>query len=116
MVIERAKRLVEHKRDVVILRVITRGARLQHRGAQLRSSPAASIQRPAAALALGAARRPRNRFADDLATALIDTGSKMDEGSTEFKGTGNMEYPTRRTPKRVYPAININRLAPAASC
>jgi transcription termination factor Rho len=118
MVIERAKRLVEHKRDVVILLdSITRLARAYNTvvpasGKVLTGGvDANALQRPKRFF--GAARKAEEGGSlTILATALIDTGSKMDEVIyEEFKGTGNMEVHLDRriTEKRVYPAININR-------
>lgn len=118
MVIERAKRLVEHKRDVVILLdSITRLARaynttIPHSGKVLTGGvDAAALQRPKRFF--GAARNVEEGGSlTIIATALIDTGSKMDEVIyEEFKGTGNMELHLDRriAEKRVYPAIHINR-------
>jgi transcription termination factor Rho len=118
MVIERAKRLVEHKRDVVILLdSITRLARAYNTvvpssGKVLTGGvDANALQRPKRFF--GAARKAEEGGSlTILATALIDTGSKMDEVIyEEFKGTGNMEIHLDRriAEKRVYPAININR-------
>ena len=118
MVIEKAKRLVEHKRDVVVLLdSITRLAR------------AYNTQQPSSGKVLtggvdaNALTRPKRFFGAArnveeggsltiIATALVDTGSKMDDVIyEEFKGTGNMELHLDRriAEKRVYPAININR-------
>ena len=98
MVIEKAKRLVEHKRDVVILLDSHHpsGACLQHRCRQsARSSPVASIPTPCSGPKrfFGAARNiEEGGSLTIIATALIDTGSRMDEVIfEEFKGTGNME-------------------------
>jgi len=118
MVIEKAKRLVEHKMDVVILLdSITRLARaynttLPHSGKVLTGGvDAAALQRPKRFF--GAARNVEEGGSlTIIATALIDTGSKMDEVIyEEFKGTGNMEIHLDRriAEKRIYPAININR-------
>ncbi len=118
MVIERAKRLVEHKKDVVILLdSITRLARAYNTvvpssGKVLTGGvDANALQRPKRFF--GAARNVEEGGSlTILATALIDTGSKMDEVIyEEFKGTGNMEVHLDRRigEKRVYPAININR-------
>ena len=118
MVIERAKRLVEHKRDVVILLdSITRLARAYNTvvpssGKVLTGGvDANALQRPKRFF--GAARNVEEGGSlTILATALIDTGSKMDEVIyEEFKGTGNAEVHLDRRigEKRVYPAININR-------
>ncbi|MDO1527526.1 transcription termination factor Rho [Fulvimonas sp. R45] len=118
MVIERAKRLVEHKRDVVILLdSITRLARAYNTvvpssGKVLTGGvDANALQRPKRFF--GAARNVEEGGSlTIIATALIDTGSKMDEVIyEEFKGTGNMEVHLSRriAEKRVYPAIDINR-------
>ncbi len=117
MVIERAKRLVEHKRDVVILLdSITRLARAYNTvvpssGKVLTGGvDATALQRPKRVF--GAARKAEEGGSlTILATALIETGSKMDEVIyEEFKGTGNMEVHLSRriAEKRVYPAIHIN--------
>ncbi len=118
MVIERAKRLVEHKKDVVILLdSITRLARAYNTvvpasGKVLTGGvDANALQRPKRFF--GAARNVEEGGSlTILATALVETGSKMDEVIyEEFKGTGNMEVHLDRriSEKRVYPAININR-------
>ncbi len=118
MVIERAKRLVEHKKDVVILLdSITRLARAYNTvvpssGKVLTGGvDANALHRPKRFF--GAARKAEEGGSlTIIATALIETGSKMDEVIyEEFKGTGNMEVHLDRriTEKRVYPAININR-------
>jgi transcription termination factor Rho len=118
MVIEKAKRLVEHKRDVIILLdSITRLARAYNTvvpssGKVLTGGvDANALQRPKRFF--GAARNiEEGGSLTILATALIDTGSKMDEVIyEEFKGTGNSEVHLDRriSEKRVYPAININR-------
>lgn len=118
MVIEKAKRLVEHKRDVVILLdSITRLARAYNTvvpasGKVLTGGvDANALQRPKRFF--GAARNiEEGGSLTIIATALIDTGSKMDEVIyEEFKGTGNMEIHLDRriAEKRIYPAININR-------
>ncbi|MGC9456237.1 MAG: transcription termination factor Rho [Halothiobacillaceae bacterium] len=118
MVIEKAKRLVEHKMDVVILLdSITRLARayntvIPSSGKVLTGGvDANALHRPKRFF--GAARNiEEGGSLTILATALIDTGSKMDEVIyEEFKGTGNMELHLDRriAEKRVYPAININR-------
>ena len=118
MVIEKAKRLVEHKRDVVILLdSITRLARayntvIPSSGKVLTGGvDANALHRPKRFF--GAARNiEEGGSLTIIATALIDTGSKMDEVIyEEFKGTGNMELHLDRriAEKRVYPAININR-------
>src|SRR5881409_2124458 len=118
MVIEKAKRLVEHKRDVVILLdSITRLARAYN-----------TIVPPSGKVLSGgvdsnALQRPKRFFGSArnieeggsltiIATALIDTGSRMDEVIfEEFKGTGNMEINLDRklVDKRVFPAIDINK-------
>jgi transcription termination factor Rho len=118
MVIERAKRLVEHKRDVVILLdSITRLARAYNTvvpssGKVLTGGvDANALQRPKRFF--GAARNIEEGGSLTIcATALIDTGSRMDDVIyEEFKGTGNMEIHLERkiAEKRIYPAININR-------
>ena len=118
MVIEKAKRLVEHKRDVVILLdSITRLARAYNTvvpssGKVLTGGvDANALQRPKRFF--GAARNiEEGGSLTILATALIDTGSKMDDVIyEEFKGTGNSEIHLDRriSEKRVYPAFNINR-------
>jgi transcription termination factor Rho len=118
MVIEKAKRLVEHKRDVVILLdSITRLARAYN-----------TVVPPSGKILSGgvdsnALHRPKRFFGAArnieeggsltiIATALIDTGSRMDEVIfEEFKGTGNMEIHLDRklSDKRIFPAIDINR-------
>ncbi len=118
MVIEKAKRLVEHKKDVVILLdSITRLARAYNTVAPASGKvltggvDANALQRPKRFF--GAARNiEEGGSLTILATALIDTGSKMDEVIyEEFKGTGNLEIHMDRriAEKRVFPAININR-------
>ena len=118
MVIEKAKRLIEHKKDVVILLdSITRLARAYNTVAPSSGKvltggvDANALQRPKRFF--GAARKVEEGGSlTILATALIDTGSKMDEVIyEEFKGTGNMEIHMDRriSEKRVFPAININR-------
>jgi transcription termination factor Rho len=118
MVIEKAKRLVEHKRDVVILLdSITRLARAYNTvvpssGKVLTGGvDANALHRPKRFF--GAARNiEEGGSLTIIATALVDTGSRMDEVIyEEFKGTGNMEIHLERrmAEKRVYPAININR-------
>ncbi len=118
MVIERAKRLVEHKRDVVILLdSITRLARAYNTvvpssGKVLTGGvDANALHRPKRFF--GAARKVEEGGSlTIIATALVETGSKMDEVIyEEFKGTGNSEVHLDRriAEKRVYPAININR-------
>ena len=118
MVIEKAKRLVEHKKDVVILLdSITRLARAYN-----------SVMPPSGKILSGgvdsnALQRPKRFFGAArnieeggsltiMATALIDTGSRMDEVIfEEFKGTGNMEIQLDRrlADKRIWPAIDINK-------
>ena len=118
MVIEKAKRLVEHKRDVVILLdSITRLARAYNTvvpssGKVLTGGvDANALQRPKRLY--GAARNiEEGGSLTIIATAMVDTGSKMDEVIyEEFKGTGNMEIHLSRniSERRVFPAININR-------
>src|SRR5438128_5277070 len=118
MVLEKAKRLVEHKRDVVVLLdSITRLARAYNAV----TPPSGKVL--SGGLDANALQRPRRFFATArnieeggsltiMATALIDTGSRMDDVIfEEFKGTGNMEiYLDRRlADKRVFPAIDIQR-------
>lgn len=118
MVIERAKRLVEHKKDVVILLdSITRLARAYNNvvpssGKVLTGGvDANALHRPKRFF--GAARNVEEGGSlTIIATALVDTGSKMDEVIyEEFKGTGNSEVHLSRriAEKRVFPAIDINR-------
>ena len=118
MVIEKAKRLVEHKKDVVILLdSITRLARAYNTvvpssGKVLTGGvDANALQRPKRFF--GAARNiEEGGSLTILATALIDTGSRMDDVIyEEFKGTGNseMHLDRRVSEKRVFPAVNINR-------
>ena len=118
MVIERAKRLVEHKLDVVILLdSITRLARAYNTVAPSSGKvltggvDANALQRPKRFF--GAARNvTEGGSLTIIATALVDTGSKMDEVIyEEFKGTGNMEIHLNRriAERRTYPAIDINR-------
>jgi transcription termination factor Rho len=118
MVIEKAKRLAEHKKDVVILLdSVTRLARAYNTivpssGKVLTGGvDAHALERPKRFF--GAARNiEEGGSLTIIATALIDTGSKMDEVIyEEFKGTGNMELHLDRkiAEKRVYPAINIRR-------
>ncbi len=118
MVIEKAKRLVEHKKDVVILLdSITRLARayntvIPSSGKVLTGGvDANALHRPKRFF--GAARNVEEGGSlTIIATALVDTGSKMDEVIyEEFKGTGNMELHLARkiAEKRVYPAIDITR-------
>ncbi len=118
MVIEKAKRLVEHKKDVIILLdSITRLARayntvIPSSGKVLTGGvDANALQRPKRFF--GAARNiEEGGGLTIIATALVDTGSKMDEVIyEEFKGTGNLELHLDRkiAEKRVFPAINFNR-------
>ncbi|MEC9415671.1 MAG: transcription termination factor Rho [Pseudomonadota bacterium] len=118
MAIEKAKRLVEHKKDVVILLdSITRLARAYNTVAPSSGKvltggvDANALHKPKRFF--GAARNiEEGGSLTILATALVDTGSKMDEVIyEEFKGTGNMEIHLDRriSEKRVFPAININR-------
>ncbi len=118
MVIERAKRLVEHKHDVVILLdSITRLARAYNTVAPSSGKvltggvDANALQKPKRFF--GAARNvTEGGSLTIIATALVDTGSKMDEVIyEEFKGTGNMEIHLSRriSEKRVFPALDINR-------
>ena len=118
MVIEKARRLVEHKHDVVILLdSITRLARAYNTVAPSSGKiltggvDANALEKPKRFF--GAARNiEEGGSLTIIATALVDTGSRMDEVIfEEFKGTGNMELHLDRkiAEKRVYPAININR-------
>ncbi|MFT7243162.1 MAG: transcription termination factor Rho [Candidatus Azotimanducaceae bacterium] len=118
MVIEKAKRLVEHKKDVIILLdSLTRLARAYNTvipasGKVLTGGvDAHALERPKRFF--GAARNiEEGGSLTIIATCLVDTGSKMDEVIyEEFKGTGNMELHLERkiAEKRVYPAINIRR-------
>ena len=118
MVIEKAKRLAEHKRDVVILLdSITRLARAYNTvvpssGKVLTGGvDANALQRPKRFF--GAARNiEEGGSLTIIATALVDTGSRMDDVIyEEFKGTGNSEIHMERkiAEKRIYPAINIDR-------
>ncbi|MBR1965406.1 MAG: transcription termination factor Rho, partial [Lentisphaeria bacterium] len=118
MVIEKAKRLVEYKKDVVILLdSITRLARayntLQPHSGKILSGgvDATALHKPKHFF--GAARNIENHGSlTIIATALIETGSKMDEVIfEEFKGTGNMELHLDRSlsDRRIYPAINIEK-------
>ncbi len=118
MVIEKAKRLVEHKRDVVILLdSITRLARayntvIPSSGKVLTGGvDAHALEKPKRFF--GAARNVEEGGSlTIIATALVDTGSKMDEVIyEEFKGTGNQELHLDRkaAEKRIYPAMNIRK-------
>jgi len=118
MVIEKARRLVEHKKDVVILLdSITRLARAYNTvvpasGKVLTGGvDAHALQRPKRFF--GAARNiEEGGSLTIIATALVETGSRMDDVIyEEFKGTGNMEIhlDRRMAEKRIYPAINVNR-------
>ncbi|MEK6732914.1 MAG: transcription termination factor Rho [Candidatus Omnitrophota bacterium] len=118
MVLEKAKRLVEHKKDVVILLdSITRLARaynsvVPHSGKILSGGvDSNALHKPKRFF--GAARNiEEGGSLTIIATALVDTGSRMDEVIfEEFKGTGNMELQMDRTlfQRRVYPAIDIKR-------
>ena len=118
IVIEKAKRLVEHKRDVVILLdSITRLARayntvVPHSGKILSGGvDSSALQKPKRFF--GAARNiEEGGSLTIIATALVDTGSRMDEVIfEEFKGTGNMELQLDRNlfQRRIYPAIDIKR-------
>jgi transcription termination factor Rho len=118
MVIEKAKRLVEHKKDVVILLdSITRLARAYNTvvpasGKVLTGGvDSNALQRPKRFF--GAARNiEEGGSLTIIATALVDTGSRMDDVIyEEFKGTGNMEIhlDRRMAEKRIYPSINVNR-------
>lgn len=118
MVIEKARRLVEHKHDVVILlNSLTRLARAYNivapSSGKLLSGgvDANALEKPKRFF--GAARNiEEGGSLTIIATALVDTGSRMDEVIyEEFKGTGNMELHLERkiAEKRIYPAIHINR-------
>mgnify|MGYP003339160399 FL=1 len=118
MVIEKAKRLVEHKKDVVILLdSITRLARAYNTVAPSSGKilsgglDSNALQKPKRFF--GAARNiEEGGSLTIIATALIDTGSRMDDVIyEEFKGTGNMEIhlDRRMYEKRIFPAINVNR-------
>ncbi len=118
MVIEKARRMVEHKHDVVILLdSITRLARAYNTVAPSSGKvltggvDANALEKPKRFF--GAARNiEEGGSLTIIATALVDTGSRMDEVIyEEFKGTGNMELHLDRkiAERRVYPAININR-------
>ncbi|MEZ0231656.1 MAG: transcription termination factor Rho [Methylophilaceae bacterium] len=118
MVLEKAKRLVEHKKDVVILLdSITRLARAYNTvvpasGKVLTGGvDANALQRPKRFF--GAARNiEEGGSLTIIATALVDTGSRMDDVIyEEFKGTGNMEIhlDRRMAEKRIYPAIHVNK-------
>jgi transcription termination factor Rho len=118
MVIEKAKRLVEHKKDVVILLdSVTRLARAYNTvqpssGKVLTGGvDAHALEKPKRFF--GAARNiEEGGSLTIIATALVDTGSKMDEVIyEEFKGTGNLELHLDRkiAERRVFPAINIRR-------
>lgn len=118
MVIEKAKRLVEHKRDVVILLdSITRLARAYNQtvptSGKILSGGVDSNALHKPKRFFGAARNTENGGSLTIvATALIDTGSRMDEVIfEEFKGTGNMEIHLDRkmADRRLFPAINIKR-------
>jgi len=118
MVIEKAKRLVEHKRDVIILLdSITRLARAYNTVAPSSGKvltggvDANALQRPKRFF--GAARNiEEGGSLSIIATALVETGSRMDEVIfEEFKGTGNMEVQLERklADRRMYPAINVTK-------
>lgn len=118
MVIERAKRLVEHKKDVIILLdSITRLARAYNLTVQASGRTLSGGLDPAALHMpkkfFGAARNMREGGSlTILATALVDTGSRMDDVVfEEFKGTGNMELVLDRSlsEKRIFPAIDLPR-------
>jgi transcription termination factor Rho len=118
MVLEKAKRLVEHKKDVfILLDSITRLARayntvVPHSGKILSGGvDSSALQRPKRFF--GAARNiEEGGSLTIIATALVDTGSRMDEVIfEEFKGTGNMEIQLDRNlfQKRIYPAIDVKK-------
>ena len=120
MVIEKAKRLVEHKRDVVILLDSHHAlrARPQRGHPVLGQGPVGRSRRQRAAAAragfFGAARNVEEGGSlTIMATALVDTGSRMDDVIfEEFKGTGNMEVhlDRRLMDKRIFPTINIEQI------
>ena len=116
MVLERAKRLVEHKKDVVVLLdSITRLARAYNLTVQASGRTLSGGLDPAALHMpkkfFGSARNMREGGSlTILATALVDTGSRMDDVVfEEFKGTGNMELVLDRSlsEKRIFPAIDL---------
>src|SRR5213082_324703 len=118
MVLEKAKRLVEHKKDVVVLLdSITRLARAYNTIAPPSGKVLSggldsnALQRPKRFF--GAARNIENGGSlTIMATALVDTGSRMDDVIfEEFKGTGNMEVHLDRklTDKRVFPSIDVQK-------
>jgi transcription termination factor Rho len=118
MVIEKAKRMVEHKQDVIILLdSITRLGRAYNTVAPSSGKiltggvDANALERPKRFF--GAARNiEEGGSLTIIATALVETGSRMDDVIyEEFKGTGNMELHLERkiAEKRIYPAINVNR-------
>jgi transcription termination factor Rho len=118
MVIEKAKRLVEHKRDVVILLdSITRLARAYNTvvppSGKILSGGVDSNALHKPKRFFGAARNiEEGGSLTIIATALVDTGSKMDEVIfEEFKGTGNMELhlDRRLVEKRTFPAVDVNK-------
>jgi transcription termination factor Rho len=117
MVMEKAKRLVEHKKDVVILLdSITRLARAYNTVQPPRARCSRRPRRERAAAAQAVLRRRAQhrggRLADHHGDGLIDTGSRMDDVIfEEFKGTGNMELHLDRklTDRRVFPSIDIER-------
>lgn len=118
MVIERAKRLVEHKQDVIILLdSITRLARAYNLTVQPSGRTLSGGLDPAALHMpkkfFGAARNMREGGSlTILATALVDTGSRMDDVVfEEFKGTGNMELSLDRSlsERRIFPAIDLTK-------
>ena len=119
MVIEKAKRLVEHKHDVVILLRLNHPVLARAYNTVAPSSgkvltggvDANALQRPKRFF--GAARNiEEGGSLSIIATALVETGSRMDEVIfEEFKGTGNMELQLERklADRRIYPAINVTR-------
>ncbi len=118
MVIEKAKRLVEHKKDVVILLdSITRLARAYNTvvppsGKVLSGGVDSNALQTSEAVLRRSPQHRRRRIADDRRNRSVDTGSRMDDVIfEEFKGTGNMEIHLDRklVDKRVFPAIDINK-------
>jgi transcription termination factor Rho len=118
MVIEKARRMIEHKRDVVILLdSITRLARayntVQPHSGKILSGGVDAIALHKPKRFFGAARNiEEGGSLSIIATALVDTGSRMDEVIfEEFKGTGNMEICLDRAlvDRRIFPSINIER-------
>ena len=119
MVIEKAKRMVEYGKDVVILLDSHHapGAGVQHRGARTRARSSPAAWTPAPSRSPSGSSAPPASIEEGgsltiIGTALIDTGSRMDEVIfEEFKGTGNSELhlDRRLVDRRVWPAIDISR-------